>query len=141
MHVSTDSSDNALEAPDNLLEFPRGLPGFEAHRRFRLLHEAGNDTPAVYWLQSVDDPEVQLSVTDPATLQVNYEITLSDDESALLGLDTPADCAVLVVLYREDRNHTIRASFLAPLLINTDQRIGLQKVLNRVAGTVTIRAT
>lgn len=139
-----DSGDTA-EAQDveaeRVIEFPRGLPGFEAHSRFRLFHDAASAAPSVFWLRSESDPEVQFSVADPATLQVNYEISLSDDESALLQLDNAEDCTLLLILSRDAGSDGIRAHFLAPLLINTRARLGLQKVLNTVERSVTIRAT
>jgi len=140
MQIATESQEQQLEE-QKVIEFPRGLPGFEEERRFRLMHDSDSEAPRVHWLQSVEDSGVQLSVADPASLQVNYEIALSDEENSLLKLEAPEHCAVLVVLYRTDGESAIRANFLAPLLINTQRRIGMQKVLNAVEREVTIRSS
>ena len=45
--------------PQTLFAFPEGIAGFEDCKRFKLFHEEGlASTPTVFWLQSVDDPEV-----------------------------------------------------------------------------------
>ncbi len=127
--------------PEEIITFPGGMPGFENLTRYKLFHEEGQ--PTVFWLNSVDDPDVQFTVADPAVFRVQYQITLNDAEEALLQLDDSADTALLVMLYRgdgTDAHSAIQANFLGPLVINTKTRIGLQKVLNKVEGFVTIHA-
>lgn len=126
--------------PDTVLTFPQGLPGFENLTRFTLLHEEGATT--IFWLQSVEDPDVQFSVTDPNSFRVNYQVTLQDDETALLELTDVADAAVMVMLSRDEATDPsgIKANFMAPLVINTKSRKGLQKALNQIEGFVNIVA-
>ncbi len=127
--------------PDTLIEFPRGLPGLEGLDRFKLLHEEGH--PTLFWLQSVDDPAVQLTVADPERFRVRYQIALSDEEAALLGLERPEDVQILVALYRSGEDTEagpVRANFLGPILINPGTRTGYQKLLNKVEGYVNIQA-
>jgi len=146
------STEGASLDPEKTLHFPRGIPGFEDLNTFSLMHEADREQPIVYWLVATEDAEVQLPVATADALGVNYEITLDDDECALLELADPAQVAVLLILFRspegdataasdgQDRSQ-IRAGFLSPLIINTESRIGLQKVLNRVERRVTIQAS
>lgn len=144
------SNEGASLDAEKTLRFPLGLPGFEGLSSFTLVHEAERETPIVYGLLSTEDPAVQLPVATAEALGVNYEISLSDEECALLELEDPAHVAVLLVLYRSpdretttdpaDRS-TIRAGFMSPLIINTAARIGLQKILNQVERRVTIKAS
>lgn len=125
--------------PDSLITFAAGLPGFENLTRFKLFHEEGKSS--VYWLQSVDDPEVQFAIADPATFNVSYEITLSDDELATLQLAAPEDLLVLVTLAKQpEQTAGIHANFMGPILINVRERQGMQKLLNQVESSVLIRA-
>lgn len=125
--------------PASVLQFPEGLAGFEDHHDFKLFHEDGK--PTVFYLQSLQDPEVQFPVVNPDAYQVSYECVLSDDEAAVLQLDDPADVAVLVTLAQGgDRDAGIHANFMGPIILNTTKRIGLQKHLNQVSGSVVIRA-
>ncbi len=125
--------------PASIIQFPNGLAGFEELHTFKLFHEEGK--PTVFYLQSVDDPEIQFPVVNPDTYQVSYECVLSDDEAALLQLDDPGEIAVLVTLAQGGRKDGgIHANFMGPILLNTAKRIGLQKHLNQVSGSVVIRA-
>ncbi len=145
MKVNTSFGEQDV-APEEILTFPQGLPGFDNLTRFKLFHEEGNSS--LHWLQSLDDPQMRFPATDPALLKVQYEIRLSDEEMALLGDGGPEDIALLVLLYRGNRGETgeptqedpLNANFLGPLIINTRSRTGMQKVLNQVEDYVTIRA-
>lgn len=122
------------------IAFPRGLPGFENSVKWKLFYEEddGGKPKAglVYLMQSLNDPDVTLPVTDPALFGINYEFILSDSELAELELDDPNDLAVLVVMSQKSRVpqsttavpvENLGANLTAPLLINAKNRIGIQK--------------
>ena len=125
--------------PASIINFPNGLAGFEDLHEFKLFHEEGK--PTVFYLQSIDDPEVQFPVVNPDAYQVSYECVLDDDEAATLKIEDAKEVAVLVTLAQSgDRDRGIHANFMGPILLNTKKRIGLQKLLNQVSGSVVIRA-
>lgn len=125
--------------PDTIITLPQGMAGFADLTQYKLFHEEGK--PTVFWLQSTAEPDIRFPVTDPALMNVSYEIELSDDESALLQLDSPDDLALLVTLAKDDRKGgELHANLLGPIMINLEKRIGLQKALNNVESNVTIRA-
>jgi len=126
--------------PQSIIEFPNGLPGFEGLTQFKLFHEEGAQT--LLYLQSLEDPEVQLPVVDPDHFQVNYQITLSDEEVAQLQLEDANDATVLVTVARGGEGDTngLYANFMGPIVLNTKARIGLQKAVNQMRGTVVIKA-
>ena len=126
--------------PDSVIEFPAGLPGFEDLKQFLLLHEEGANT--LFYLQSVEDPSIQLPLVDPDHFQVNYEITLSDEEMAQLRLEDAKDATVLVTVSRSNSTEDdgLHANFMGPIILNTKARTGMQKALNRILGSVVIKA-
>ena len=125
--------------PASIIHFPNGLAGFEDLDEFKLFHEDGK--PTVFYLQSVAEPDIQFPVVNPDTYQVSYECVLSDDEAAILQLEDPAELAVLVTLAQSGaKDGGIHANFMGPIMLNTSKRIGLQKHLNQVSGSVVIRA-
>ena len=127
-------------SPERILDFPAGLPGFEGNTRFTLLHAEG-DAPKVFLLQSLDDTAVAFSVTTPDVLGLNYEFTLSDDEVAALQLASADDACVLLIVSRdEDTTAPLRASLMAPVVLNTTTRRGLQKIIGKVDTSVTLKA-
>ena len=131
-------------SPDKIIEFPAGLPGFENCRQFTLVHEEGAEK--ILLLQSVDDPHVVFSIAGADTLGVNYEFSLSDQEAALLQLAQPEDAVVAVIVRRAEGeqdspvNAGLQANFMAPLVINTVARKGVQKVIGRLGCDITLRA-
>ncbi|KZE33848.1 flagellar assembly protein FliW [Crenobacter luteus] len=118
-----------------VIEFPHGLPAFEACRRFKLFHEDGQDAPRVFWMQSLDQADVLFSVVDPAALGLRYEIELSAAELDALALVRAEDAALLVMVYkdgeaREDGHpllSPLKANVRNPLVVNLTTRRALQK--------------
>lgn len=126
-------------ADDKVIEFPRGLAGFEALRHFAFLHPE-SDSPKYYILQSMEDADVAFTVADPAVFGFSYEITLDEELSGLLAQsDTPeavTDDAVLVILSKEDDNGPLRAVLKAPLILNLKTRRGVQHSFTRLDYTL-----
>lgn len=110
--------------PESIVSFPTPIPGFEQSQRYKLFHE-DKEQPVILWLQSLDEPDVTFSLVDPAVLGLNYEIALSDEESAALGVSDPNTVSVLLMVARE--GDAIAPKPYAPILINTSTRIGMQK--------------
>ncbi|SMC20562.1 flagellar assembly factor FliW [Andreprevotia lacus DSM 23236] len=114
--------------PATILTFPRGLPGFESYTRYKLLHEE-KPNPTVLWLQSLDDAEVAISVVQADLLGVNYQIELSDEETALLQLEAGHETVLLLTLAKQpDNSKGISANTMSPIIINATSRRGLQKI-------------
>lgn len=125
--------------PDTVFSFPRGLVGFEDARRFTLFHE--EDRPTVFWLQSLDDPQLAFSVVPPEAIDIEYEMELSEEDCALIELRDPAEAAVVVILYREAADEgRVAASTRSPLVLNLRARLGMQKVLREFHPTLLCRA-
>ena len=116
--------------PGVILQFPRGLIGFPHWNRFVLLPH-GPESPFGF-LQSVDDPDLALTVIDPRQVEPGYLARVRAAEVAEIGLNTPeqADQAVVlavVTIPRDVRRATV--NLLAPLIINPANRQGVQVVL------------
>jgi flagellar assembly factor FliW len=118
--------------PNTLIDFPNGLPGFEDCKRFKLLHSDKN--PILFWLQSIDNPEVEFSLADPDLLKVTYELTLTDEEKSTLQVDAGDGLKTAVLLSQEEKHNiaaqSILANFKSPIVINMAKRIAIQKSFN-----------
>lgn len=117
--------------PGKVIEFPAGLAGFEELRRFSLFHPDADEVK-YFILQSLEDPALAFHIADPARLGLDFEIVLSDAETALLKLNDPLDAAVAVILRKDEGDKQIHANMKAPLVINTRERLGLQHVLKQL---------
>jgi flagellar assembly factor FliW len=130
---------------NNIIDFPSGLPGFEKCTRFQLYHEE-KDQPMLFWLQSLDDAEVAFSVIDPAAFGLNYQMMLSDDETALLDAKDATEIAVMMMLYNPlleengelKQSAGVSANINGPILLNVRSKRGMQKVILPTTGMVSV---
>lgn len=143
MLVKTAAFGEQVVDPSTAIEFPDGLPGFEDCKQFKLFHQDGSD-PVVYWLQSLDRPEVMFSVADPTVFGINFDFVLTDQEESMIGPTSPEDILLLILLYRDEDQGgqspaSVKGSFKSPLVINVKTLRGLQKVLGDIEPTITVR--
>lgn len=138
MEIQTSSFGTQTISPDEILLFPKGLIGLEDHTQFKLFHEE-SENPTVHWLQSITDPDFMMSIIPPAALGVDYEIELDDEEAALLKLDDANDAIVLLIIYKQYEENKdasdidLKAIVKAPLVLNTKDKLGLQKSLPQLS--------
>ena len=113
---------------EDVLHFPKGIPGFEGHTRWAL---AGEDDNPVKWLQSLTDGDVALPVVTPHTFFPEYRIQLERADLAFLKCETPDALAMLVVVaIPSDRPWDASANLRAPIVVNTELRVARQIILD-----------
>lgn len=140
MLIKTATFGEQVIDPNTVINFPRGLPGFDDCTRFKLFHREGGD-PVIHWLQSLDHDEVMFSVADPTVFGITYAFSLTDEETALLGEGLPEDMLVLILLYRESDTASpgVKGSIKSPLVVNAKTLRGLQKGLVDIEPSVLLR--
>jgi flagellar assembly factor FliW len=105
----------ALEIPaDAIIEFPAGLVGL-AGRRYALI--ATDAESPFHWLQSVEDAGLALPVTDPWRFFDDYEVELSDEETARMGVEDAEGVAVWVTVRATGELTEFTANLRAPILV------------------------
>lgn len=100
--------------PDAVLSFPRGLIGLGGSRYALLSTDA--ESP-FSWLHSVEDPDVALPVTRPWEFFPDYEVVLSDDEAAALGLAGDLAADVWVTVRASERVEDFTVNLRAPIVV------------------------
>jgi flagellar assembly factor FliW len=116
-----------IEVDDGkVMKFQDGLLGFPRHARFVLLQTAPD--PALFWMQSVDDPELAFVVCDPQLFVADYQVPIRKDDVAALGLHDLNDCQVLVIVNKV--NGELTGNLLGPLVVNTQTLAARQLVLS-----------
>ncbi|KJR43376.1 Flagellar assembly factor FliW [Candidatus Magnetoovum chiemensis] len=128
MKINTTRFDEIEIDEDKIITFPRAIAGFENLRRYFLL--AHKDP--VKWLHSVEDPDVAFLVVEPFGIIEEYSFKLVDEIEAFLELSSIDNALVLVIL--SVTNNKLTANLRLPLIINTDNLVGVQLILddNRV---------
>lgn len=126
--VKYKGEENVLEVQEeDVITFPDGLVGFGDWRRFVLLEDPDEAPVAV--LQSVDDLNVSLLVTDPFYVTARYSIELPTEDKELLGLARVEQGKVLCVLALKEGPVAVTANLLGPIVINPDTRTARQVIL------------
>ena len=116
MPITVDSSRfGTLDvADDAVLEFPQGLIGLGG-RRFALHAPGAEDV--IVWLHSLEDPELAVPVADPWAFFPDYEVVVSDEEAARLGVASPDEARVLVTVRVGPTAQECFANLKAPILL------------------------
>lgn len=130
---------NVSVDPDTLFTFPAGILGFESFKTFKFFHEESKKT--LYWLQSVEDSSIAFPIVTPETINLEYEIELSDADCQLIDLKDTQDVAVVVIVYKDDSDGgKISANTHSPVILNMKSRKGMQKILKEIDQTLFYRA-
>jgi flagellar assembly factor FliW len=126
--------------PEKVIVFPEGLAAFEDNKRFMLIHETDDSEPSTFALQSLDDPGVAFQVVDPQSIGFSYELQLTDEEMALLKNPSEQDVAVMLLLYKRDKDSSegIGANIRAPIIVNAKERLAIQKSIVKPRTSITI---
>ena len=60
-------------ADDKVLEFPKGIIGFEDFTRYAIIFDVDDENETrINWLQSLDEPALALPVVDPLAIVKEY---------------------------------------------------------------------
>ena len=116
---------------ETLLEFPQGLPAFE-HEHWFIPVEQTASSPILF-LQSMVTRNLVFLTIPVEHVAPDYRLSLSEDESALIGLGTDVPpvsgrevAALAVVAVQEDG--TVTANLMAPVVINRATRKACQAI-------------
>lgn len=111
---------------ENLLTFPEGLIGFGELRDFIVM--PNEKEGPLFWIQSVDDPQVAFVLTDPTNFFLDYRVAPDQRERTKLGMKEGDECYVLsVVTVPPDRKVTLNLA--APILYAPATNRALQVIL------------
>ena len=113
--------------PDNLLHFPAGMIGFPQLHKFIVM--PNKKEGPLFWIQSVDDPDVAFVLTDPSNFFLDYIVVPDETERKVLQISDEDECFILaVVTVPPDQNITLNLS--APILFTPKTNRAIQVILD-----------
>ncbi len=112
--------------PQAVLHFPQGLIGFEDLRDFVVMPNE-KDGP-LFWIQSVEDAQVALVLTDPTNFFLTYKVEPEAHERKVLGMEAEDKWHALVVV-TVDTNHKVTMNLVAPILYAPHSNRAVQVIL------------
>jgi flagellar assembly factor FliW len=117
-----------LKIPEeNIIEFPKGIIGFEQFKKYVLLER--EDSDPFCWLQSLDDPNLAFVVINPAIFFRNYKIEIHSKELEDIQVSSLDRIEVFSIVTIPDDLARMSANLLGPLVINLDNNMAKQVVL------------
>ncbi len=112
---------------DRVIVFTQPILGFADCVRYVLIEGPGKGS--VYWLQSVERPDVAFLVMDPLQVVPDYEVNLPESEVKDLELADETEAVLLtLVVVPEDKTY-VRTNLRAPVIYNPRRNIAKQIVL------------
>ncbi|MEN8189420.1 MAG: flagellar assembly protein FliW [Thermodesulfobacteriota bacterium] len=112
--------------PGNLLHFPAGMIGFPTLHNFVVM--PNKKTGPLFWIQSVDDPDIAFVLTDPTNFFLTYKVVPDEAEKSHLRIDSKDDCFILsVVTVPPDKKITLNLQ--APILYSPKTNRAMQVIL------------
>jgi flagellar assembly factor FliW len=115
--------------PGSVIEFPDGLIGLAGSRYALLARDP--ETPFL-WLQSLEDPELALPVTNPHQFFSQFAVEVTDEDAERLGADATGETDVYVTVRAAEALEDFVANLRAPILVIAGR--GYQ-VINQAPGS------
>jgi flagellar assembly factor FliW len=115
--------------PDTVIEFPEGLIGLGGSRYALLARDP--ETPFL-WLQSMEDRELALPVTNPHAFFSDFAVDLTDEEAQRLGFDSSSGVDVYVTVRAGEALEDFVANLKAPILVKAGKAY---QVINQAPGS------
>lgn len=109
---------------DTVYTFPDGIPGLRGVKKYVILDR--EDAHPYRWLQAVEAPFFTLMIVDPAAIVPEYELTLQPEHLERLQLTKEEEAYFFCVVTLPEQYQDLTANLRAPLVLNTEKRLGLQ---------------
>ena len=129
MLINTEKFGTVDVNEEMIFNFVKPVIGFEGNSKYFLISH--NEQSPFKWLQSVENPELAFPVTYASYFDIDYSFELSDDDVALLELDSLDDLLVLNIAnipHNLPQNATI--NLLSPLVFNFKNKKAMQTILS-----------
>lgn len=115
---------------EKIIDFPRGIIGFEGFNKFTIIYDIDNDSRTrISWLQSVEEPTLALPVIDPLAIASEYIPVIEDELLAPLGNSADEDLLFLLVMTVPADMTKVTANMKAPIIINAETKKGVQLIV------------
>lgn len=114
---------------DDVIVFPKGIPGFDELRKFILLPIEKEGIFIL--LHSIEDEEIGIPVVSPFNVYKDYEFTLSEETIKNLKANSPKDILVYTTVTVNSNYENITTNLRAPIVVNIKEKIGEQIILEK----------
>ncbi|AGA70318.1 hypothetical protein Desdi_2906 [Desulfitobacterium dichloroeliminans LMG P-21439] len=113
---------------EQIISFPHGIPGFLDEKAF--VHLPHTEDSPFYFLQSITEPNLSFLLVDPFAFLSDYEFNLEDELADELRIASTSAIQVFLVATVKEKVADMTVNLQAPLVINKNQRLGIQLILD-----------
>ena len=99
---------------EQVIEFPAGLIGLGG-ARYALL--STDEQSPFAWLQSIDDPDLALPITNPWLFFADFAVDVDDADAKRIGIEDPSKVDVWVTVRAASELQGFSANLRAPILV------------------------
>lgn len=130
MKVMTSYAGEIEYQEDDVICFPDGIYAFPDTKDFIMVGEMTEEFPFM-WLQAVNMPEVTFIITNPFLFSSDYDFELKEEEMKELQIERKEQVLVAsLVVIPEEKIQDTTTNLKAPLVINTEKKLGKQVILD-----------
>ncbi|CAM2009489.1 flagellar assembly protein FliW [Acanthopleuribacter pedis] len=114
-------------AENTIYTFDKGIPGLLGIHRYTIIES--EETDPIRWLQACDKPYISLMMLEPAMIDPDYSIQLTDEQMKQLDNGPVEAVFMYVLVVVPDNARDMTANMLAPIVLNHQTRKGVQVVV------------
>ena len=114
-------------APEDIITFQHGIPGFEKNRAFVLVNQPAY--APFEWLACVDGTRLRFAMVNPLLFVPDYAPKLSKEQLADLAIEKADDLLLYVIVTIRENPAESTANLAGPIILNKSARLGKQVII------------
>ena len=114
---------------EKIIDFKDGIPGFEHLTKYVLLSPP--ELNPFHVLQSIEDGDISFIVSDPFIFKKDYEPFISKSVFKELEIEEDSQAVLFTIIVIPDDYRKMTANLMAPIIINSEKRLGKQVILDK----------
>jgi flagellar assembly factor FliW len=128
MQIKTSRFGILEKSEDEVITFPKGIPGLESFKTFIII-PAETESSTFFFLQSTEKEDLALFLLNPFQLFKDYEVKLDAKSSALLKAEDSDDVVAFTVITVNGTIEKSTTNLKAPIMINVKKNRGVQMII------------
>lgn len=119
---------NLIYAPDDVISFPSGLPGFEKNKQFVIISLP--EYAPFDWLVCIDETKLRFAIINPMLIMPDYSPKVIREQLDDLSIEKPEDILLYVIVTISENPLNSTANFIGPVIINKTKKTGKQIIID-----------
>ena len=118
---------NLVYAPEDIINFKAGIPGFENNKDFVLVTIP--DYVPFEWLVCIDGSQLRFAIINPMLFLPDYKPNIVKEHLTDLYIEKPEDVLIYTIVTIHSNPLESTANLIGPIVINKNKRLGKQIIV------------